>query len=231
MALRSGKKVYSQWSSGNLVFKDSSGNEIMTIDGANRKVSLPSGSDLDVAAGLLARSALTEDALQPYDVMDRVLGADGAALGVSETAGDFFRNIGTNQMLIDGEATVNETEASVGWFTFTLPPEYVSSGDIKIRAGAGIVLAGDAALTSATIDFEAYLQATDGTVGSDLVSTAATAITDTFGNKDFVVTATGLVAGDHLVIKMTTSVVETAGGTGAANSRITRLQMLCDIKG
>lgn len=179
----------------------------------------------------IARSVLVEDALQPYDVMPVLKGADGADLALSETAGDFFKNIGTNQDLIDGEATVNETEASIGIFTFTLPPEYVAGGDIKIRAAAGVVLAGDAALTSATIDFEAYKQATDGTVGSDLVATAATAITTTIANKDFTVTATGLVAGDKLNIKMTTSVVEEAGGTGAANSRITRLQMLCDIKG
>lgn len=182
-------------------------------------------------ADTLARADLVQDDLQPYDVMHLVRGADGADLALSETAGDFFRNIGTNQFLIDGEATVNETEASVGWFSFTLPPEYVAGESITIRAGAGVVLAGDAALTSATIDFEAYKQATDGTVGSDLVATAATAITTTIGNKDFTVTPTGLVAGDMLNVKMTTSVVETAGGTGAANARITRLQMLLDIKG
>lgn len=167
---------------------------------------------------------------RPYDVLDRLLGADGAALGISETAGDFFRNIGTNQFLIDGEAAVNETEASVGWFQFTLPPEYVPGGAISIRAAAGIVLAGDAVLTSATIDFSAYKQAVDGTVGADLVTTTATAITTTFGNKDFVVTPTGLVPGDVLVVKMTTSVVEEAAGTGAANSRIARLQMLLGVK-
>lgn len=185
-------------------------------------------------AGVLpavARSGLTEDALAAFDVMGDLKGADGADLALSETAGDFFKNIGTNQDLIDGEATVNETEVSVGIFTFTLPECYVAGGDIKIRAAAGIVLAGDASLTSATIDFECYKQATDGTVGSDLVATAATAIDTTFANKDFTVTPTGLVAGDKLNIKMTTSVVEAATGTGAANSRITRLQMLCDIKG
>lgn len=163
------------------------------------------------------------------DLMPLVLGADMAALAASETAGDFFRNIGTNQAFIDGEATVNETEASVGWAIVTLPANYVSGGPISIRVKAGVVLAGDAALTSATIDFSAYKQAEDGTVGSDLVTTAATAITTTFDTYEFVITPTGLSAGDVLVIKMTTSVVETAGGTGAANSRITALQLVGDI--
>lgn len=164
------------------------------------------------------------------DLFPLVLGADGAALAAAETAGDFFRNIGTNQLLIDGEATVNETEASVGVMSCVLPANYVSGRPLAIVVAAGVVLAGDAALTSATIDFEAYLQAADGTVGSDLVETAATAITTTFGAKTFVITPTGLVAGDRLVIKMTTSVVETAGGTGAANSRITSLRLMGDIE-
>lgn len=50
MARSSGKDVYSEWSSGNLVFKDKSGNEIFTVDGDNRKVTFPSGSVLDVDA-------------------------------------------------------------------------------------------------------------------------------------------------------------------------------------
>lgn len=164
------------------------------------------------------------------DLFPLVLGADMAALAAAETAGDFFRNIGTNQALIDGEATVNETEASVGWATAVLPATYVAARPLAIVATAGVVLAGDAALTSATIDFEVYKQAADGTVGSDLVETAATAITTTFGAKTFVITPTGLAAGDMLVIKMTTSVVETAGGTGAANSRITSLKLMGDIE-
>ena len=61
---------------------------------------------------------------------ERLKGADGADLALSETAGDFFRNIATNQWLIDGEASINETEASVGWFSFVLPVNYVAGGTI-----------------------------------------------------------------------------------------------------
>ena len=55
------------------------------------------------------------------DLEERLKGADGADLALSETAGDFFRNIGTNQWFIDGEATINETELSEGWFVLVLP--------------------------------------------------------------------------------------------------------------
>ena len=166
-----------------------------------------------------------------FDAEESFKGADGAELALSETAGDFFRDIGTNQWHIRGEATVNETEVSVGWFTFVLPENYVSGGTVTARAVCDVVLAGDAVLNAAsTIDFECYKQ-TDatGAVGADLVTTAATAITTTGAAKDFVVTPTSLVAGDKLIFKVTTSVVEDAGGTGAAHALITKLGVECQV--
>lgn len=182
--------------------------------------------DLAVSGALNVTGAITGVTGTTFlDLEERLKGADGADLALSETAGDFFRNIGTNQWLIDGEATINETEASVGWFAFVLPDNYVAGGAISLVASALVVLAGDAANDpTSTIDMEARLvtKAT-GAVGSDLVSTAAQTLATAGADYSFVVTPTGLVAGDKLVCKLTTSVVETAGGTGAANSRITRL--------
>lgn len=190
--------------------------------------------DADIAAAAaIARSKLAEDALQPFRIpLTDVMGADGADLAISETAGDFYRSIGTNQLLILGEisnGTVGaDTEESVGWFEFQLPHNYVAGGDIKIRAGVDVI--GSGALGTCTIDFSAYKQdGLTGAVGSDLVSTAAQAISATQANKDFVVTPTGLVAGDLLVIKMTTSVDNT--DSTAIQAQISRLEVLCDVKG
>lgn len=188
---------------------------------------------VDIPAGSIARSELVEDALQPFRIpLASVLGADGADLAITETAGDFYRSIGTNQLLILGEVsngTVGaDTEVSVGWFEFMLPPEYVAGGDIVIRAGVDVV--GSGAVGTCTIDFEARVQnGLTGAVGSDLVSTAATAISATQANKDFVVTPTGLVPGDLLIIKMTTSVDNT--DSTAIQAQISTLSVLCDIKG
>ncbi len=206
---------------------------IIEIDGVNRKLTVPSGSTFDFPVGTIQRADLIEEALVPYRIpLSSVLGADGADLAITETAGDFYRNIGTNQLLILGEVsngTVGaDTEVSVGWFEFQLPAEYVAGGDISIRAGVDVV--GTGALGTCTIDFSAYLQnATSGAVGSDLVTTAATAITATAGLKSFVVTPTGLVAGDLLIIKMTTSVDNT--NSTAIQAQISGLDVLCDIKG
>lgn len=221
------------------VYRKQGGDELVVSSGG--KITVESGGELEVAAGatldlgdgLVARADLVEDALQPYRIpLATVLGADGADLAISETAGDFYRSIGTNQLLILGEVsngTVGaDTEVSVGWFEFQLPPEYVAGGDVSIRAGVDVVGAG--ALGTCTIDFEAYLQnGLTGAVGSDLVSTAAQAISKTEANKTFVVTPTGLVAGDLLIIKMTTSVDNT--DSTAIQAQISRLEVLCDVKG
>lgn len=179
--------------------------------------SLASGKSFDLSAGtvtLPTRTAFID--LEPF-----VVGADGAALAATETAGDFFRPVGTNQMWIQGEASQNETEASVGYVTLVLPENYVSGGTITLSAYVDVI--GSGTLGTCTIDFEAYkMTLTDGTVGSDLVTTAATAVSATGAEKTFTVTPTGLVAGDKLVIKMTTSIAETGNSTTIA-AVITRL--------
>jgi Cu/Ag efflux protein CusF len=224
-----------------VVVYDLQGNEIARFDRTNRKITVHAGAVLDVDAAALgitiadstlARSVLIAESAF-LDLEERLKGADGADLALSETAGDFFRNIGTNQWMVDGEATVNETEASVGLFNFVLPENYVAGGTITLQVSALVVLAGDAANdATSTIDMEARkVTLTTGAIGSDLVATAAQTLATAGATYSFTVTPTGLVAGDKLVCKLTTSVVETAGGTGAANSRITRLGALLQVKG
>jgi len=172
---------------------------------------------------------LSEDALQVYGIkVYDVRGADFAALGISETAGDFYLSLSSDVMTILGEIANNETEVTNGYFQFVLPPEYVSGGDVKIRAKHQTTGAGTA--VASTIDFTCKKQDGNGTVGSDLVTTAAqTIVKSTWTTSDFVVTGTGLVAGDILSVKMTTSVLETA--TANIQAQIDGLAMLLDIKG
>ena len=190
-------------------------------------VTVPSGKTLTVAGTLDASSGAvtlpTRTAIINLD--EYVKGADGADLALSETAGDFFRDAASGKWNIEGEAAINETEVSVGLFSFTLPENYVAGGTITLRADAFVTVAGDAVLNVAsTIDMTAQkVTITTGAVGSDLVTTAATAIVAAGAAYDFVVTPTGLVAGDKLNCSLTTSIVEDAAGTGAATSEIARL--------
>jgi len=175
--------------SGSHAFNDAS--VTGTFDASGATVTLPT------------RSAL-------IDLEPNLLGADGAALAATETAGDFYRPVGTNQLWINGEVAISETEVSVGYVTFTLPENYVAAGTITLRAFVDVQGAGT--LGTCTVDFSAYkMTLATGAVGSDLVTTDATAVTATGAAADFTVTPTGLAAGDKLVVKLTTSIEESAG--------------------
>lgn len=190
------------------------GTEVFDLDAND--VTFPSGttvnfdgavdfdSTVDMSGGTVTLPTRTAD----FDLLPLVTSSAGASLLATETAGSFNRALGTNQFFLQGEVTNNETEVSVGWARFMLPDNYKDGGTITITAVTDIV--GSGTLGSCTIDFEAYKQAeADGTVGSDLVSTAAQTINGTVGADSFTVTPTGLVAGDVLNIKMSTSVVVT----------------------
>ena len=56
--------VKSQWVDGNLVFYDKNGNIIFTIDGTNRKLSLPSGSTMEI----LGTATIADSALEAADL-------------------------------------------------------------------------------------------------------------------------------------------------------------------
>ncbi len=180
-----------------------------------------------IADDQVTRAKIAENALEEFGInLTSVMAEDGAALGIAEEAGTFFRQIGTNQMYLQGEEALSETEASVGWFEVYLPPNYVDAGDVQLRAVVDVT--GSGTLGTCTVDFEARESDNDGAVGSDLVTTAAQAVSATSAAYDFSLTATALVASDKLVCKLTTSIQET-GGT-AIRALITKLSLLCDAK-
>lgn len=175
------------------------------------------------------RASLAEDALQAYGIpVNQIMAADGAPLAVAETEGDFFLSLGTNTIQLRGEEAISETETSVGYILFVLPPEYVSAGDVNIRFRCQLYGAGTN--NGSTLDVSAYEQA-DGAVGADICATDAVtfAAKATYYNKDFTITATDLIAGDILLIKITASVIESAASALAFYSDSPKLMI--DIKG
>lgn len=154
--------------------------------------------------------------------------ADGAGIGISETAGDHFLLLGTNLINLQGEVANNETEVSVSYFQFILPPEYISGGSITVRIRCKIAGAGTD--NGSTVDLNVYKQA-DQAVGSDLCATAAAtfAAKATWYNKDFVVTPTGLVSGDTINVKLSSSVIESASSDLIFYSEPPKILM--DIRG
>lgn len=231
--------VKSKWVDGNLAFCDKDDAVIFTVDGTNRKLTFPTGSELEAASGATVdlptgqvdRADLVEDALVAA-VPITILSAAGAALLAAETNGSFNIAVGTNTLLVQGEVTDIETETSVGYALVTLPENYVAAGDIKVRLPVSLVKTGAAVNNASSIDVEAYKQAS-GAVGADICATAAAtfAAVDTWYNKDFVVTATGLVAGDKLLLKITAAITDSEAGGGTLRLNIEAPQILCDVKG
>ena len=128
-------------------------------------------------------------------------------LGLADTLGAPLVGTTTN-----GGATATASESAV-WLV-PLPHSYAGGAlSVRVRAKVSAVRG-----TSATID-AVVKELADGAVGSDLVETAAQSINSTtYANKDFVVTPTGLAAGDTLVVQITAATNDTtAAVNGAAN--------------
>ncbi len=179
------------------------------------------------------RDELVEEALKPYGIpISALRHTTGVPLTASETAGGFNVSVGSNIHKAQGEITDNETEVSVCLFQFVLPPEYVAGGDIKVRLPVAIIKTAAATDNGSTIDVSVYRQE-DGAVGSDLCATAAQtfAAVDTWYDKDFTVTATGLVAGDVLNVVITASIIDSEAGGGTLRLNLDCPQVLLDIQG
>ena len=204
------------------------GNIVDGVVQAGGFAALSIDNDDIAAAAVIARTKLATDALSPFEIPIRNwMAEDGAVLGIAAEAGTFYVQDGTNQMYLQGEEAVSETEVSVMKTSFALPYNYVASGLVRLRLAVDVT--GSGTLGTCTIDASVREQDNDGAIGSDLVTTSATAVSATSGNKDFVITDAGLVAGDILSIVVTTSIQETAGS--AIQAIVTKTQMLCDVRG
>lgn len=195
----------------------------------------PAATKKLIEQATLERSQLEQEDAVPYPIpleAYRVWDAR-ASLPVSTAANDDLAFItgtpGTNAVRIqsgDGKATT--VTRKIGC-QFVLPAEYVAGGAITLRVLAGMVTT--ISDGTATVDAQIYKVGTDGSVGSDLVTTSAQSINSlTAANKDFTVTPTGLVAGDVLDIVLTVAITDAATGT-AVIGQINRASVLLSIKG
>lgn len=121
--------------------------------------------------------------------------------------------LGTDPIMLQGIDFKAGTTDERCRFSFTVPPNYVDGGAITVRVRAGMnTTVSDG---TATVDCEVYSNDEDGTVSADLCETAAQDINNlTAADKDFVITPTGIVAGEQLDIVL--SFGGTDGATGTA---------------
>ena len=190
-----------------------------------------------VSSGGWYRSQMQQYTEQSFDLPLHSWMTDGAApvpLGTPATSnlglvGGTFGTDGHSIRSID-EKNNEGNHSAFAVNTLELPPTYKSAGTLQIAVRAGMLTT--VASTAAVVDIEAYLLDANGDpTGSDLCQTAAQAINSlTLATKTFTLDATALVAGDKLMIRLTTTVNDTATGT-AVIAIVKKTSMLLTTQG
>lgn len=163
------------------------------------------------ASGLVAQQIPLTKAMTTAGV-DLTATPGSGAFGISMTAG--------TSVALTGESTSASSVTDAALFEFVLPQGYVAGANVTLtinakQAGAGTV-------TTKTLNANAYLVAKDGTMGSDLIGVTAKAITTSAADYTFTIPGTGLVAGSHLLLNLTTVIATSAG---AANSQVNSVRL------
>lgn len=155
-----------------------------------------------------------------------VLDATGAATKFKIVPGGW----GTGTLVLDGQDAQNETETETCMFEVPLPIHYSADDDVNIVVHAKYDATGGGTSITATVDIEVYKLAAAGTVGSDLNTTAAIALTSSFADCRFTITDSALTPGDMLLVLVRTAVTE-AGNTGTVKSVIGSIDVQLDSRG
>ncbi len=123
----------------------------------------------------------------------------GATLGLGDAAGS----------LLTGSQTNNTTANQSASFVYNIPNNYVPGANLTVTVRAKVSAARQ---VSATVDVVAKAVGDTG-VGSDICATAAQNLTTSYADYAFVITGTGLVPGQQLVIDVFLATNDTGGST------------------
>jgi hypothetical protein len=164
--------------------------------------------------------------LRVHDAFQTSLPTSAAA----DDLGLFIGTFGTDAVVVQSSDSKATSVTQYARFTFRLPDNYVSGGEIRVAAHAGMKTT--VSDTTALIDFQVHAKNdATGLVSSDLVTTSATTINSlTAAAQEFSVTPTGLVSGDELDVRVSVAIVDSATAT-AVIGRIMKLYMLVGVQG
>lgn len=138
--------------------------------------------------------------------------SDGTVLTGSAAAGKFgiSLTLGTSEALT-GEAAQGNTKTDIAAFEMTLPAGYIAAQNLTVTVNAKYAGAGTAG--TKTVVAAAYLLATDGTMGANLVATSAATITTSAADYAFVITGTTLTGGVRILVAITAVMQETGASS------------------
>ena len=163
--------------------------------------------------------------LRVWDAFATVLPASSATDDLSLVGGTFATNSPSIQTLDSKAATTTQYAR----FLLPIPQNYDAAESLQLRLKCGMITT--VAGTSATVDIQAYESGKDRTISADLCATSAQSINSlTYANKTFDITATDLIAGDVLDVRVTIAIVDAATGTAVIGC-IGGIDLLCDVRG
>jgi hypothetical protein len=130
---------------------------------------------------------------------------------------------------LKGVAASGTTERQKAIVEVSIPQNYVDGESFGFRFHAGVDVA--TAQVDTTLDIECKKFDKDQGYGADLVSTSSQSINSlTMADKDFFLTASGLSAGDRLMLYVDVYTDDT-GGTNGTVAVIGSVSVICDVKG
>jgi len=181
------------------------------------------------------RAAMVQEDLVLYTIPIRAWRKTAGSMAVLPSAGDgtdLATSGGTHgagspvlkSSIVDLSTVVEKARTQ-----FILPVEYISGGAVLFRIRVKMPNAADPGAT--TIDLECYKSDNEGGVGADICATGLQTYNTSYANYDFVITPTGLVAGDRLDLEITNSINDNNGGAGDQQTLISLTQLLLSVKG
>lgn len=186
--------------------------------------------------GALVRSKLAQEALARFQVNltdFRVWDAMQTVLPNPSANDDLGLYGGTFET--DSPMIKTYDVKSAGALTFyaraliRLPAEYDDAETVQLRIHAEMQTT--VADTTATIDIKAFESDREQGISADLCATGAQSMNNLVAaDYDFTITATDLVSGDILDVRIAIAVNDAAGG-GAVVAAVGSVELLCDIKG
>ncbi len=188
----------------------------------------------DNGTGLITRASMLQEDLAIYNVpfTEFRKAADNTLLPTASDATSMAHVVGTfgtSSPMLTSTAGAGASTSETARVSLVLPVEYVAGETVTLRVHCRT---SDLAVTSSTLDAEAYESDTEGGVSAALISASPENINSaSWVDKDFTVTPTALVAGDILDILLTAAINDGGGGGDGAIVQIGAVQLLLDIKG
>jgi len=178
-----------------------------------------------IAQRVLAESVIPLTQARVWDAVQTNLPATPA----SDDLGIITGTWGTNPIRITaGDVKALGSTTRRLYLAIPIPSNYEDGQTIQLRIRAKMETT--VADNSCTIDAEAYV-GSDGSLGSDLVTTAAVSMNSlSAANYDFTINATGVDPGDLLEVRLSIASNDAATAT-AVTPAIYSVSLLCDTRG